>query len=166
MRFVNEYKYAPADTVDALNAFNRYWKRKLIGRYGALVLAAVSMGLFIGTHLTRFLVFCIIFVVIVGLSFLQVFLGAKFDAARIAEETGDKNPTMRYELDSELRIYRNGKLHLSIPLEDIYGAKEIPGALAVFTMGNCTALFKDSAFLEGGATALRAFLREKGATIK
>ena len=166
MRFINEYKYNMADTVTALNAFNRYWKRKLIGRYGSLVLAAVSVGLFIGTHLTRFLVFGIIFLVIFGLGFLQVYLGAKFDAARIAEETGVPDPTMRYELDTELRIYRNGKLHLTIPLEDIYGAKAIPGALAVFTMGNCTALFKDDAYLEGGATALRAFLRERGATIK
>ncbi len=166
MRFVNEYKYAQADTVTALNAFNRYWKRKLIGRYGALVLAAVTLGLYIGTRMTRFLVFCIIFIIIVVLSLLQVFLGARFDAARIAEETGVPDPTMRYELDEELRIYRNGKLHLTIPLEDIYGAKAIPGALAVFTMGNCTALFKDDAYLEGGATALRAFLREKGATIK
>ena len=166
MRFINEYKYCKDDTVNALNAFNRYWKRKLIGRYGALVLAAVSAGLFIGTGLKRFLVFCIVFIVIFALSLLQVYLGAKFDADRIAQETGQPDPTMRYELDTELRIYRNGKLHLSIPLEDIYGAKEIPGALAVFTLGNCTALFKDDAYLEGGATALRAFLREKGATIK
>ena len=86
MRFVNEYKYAQADTVTALNAFNRYWRRKLIGRYGALVLAAGTMGLYIGTGLTRFLVFSIIFIVIFALSLLQVFLGAKFDAARIAAD--------------------------------------------------------------------------------
>ena len=166
MRFINEYKYDRSDTVTALNAFNRYWKRKMVARYGSLVLAAVSVGLYIGTHLTRFLVFGIIFIIIFCIGFLQVALASKFDAARIAEETGVPDPTMRYELDEELRIYRNGKLHLTIPLEDIYGAKAIPGALAVFTMGNCTALFKDDAYLEGGATALRAYLREKGATIK
>lgn len=166
MRFVNEYKYNQEDTFAALNAFNHYWKRKMIGRYGSLVLAAVSVGLYISTGLLRFIVFGVILLLIFGLSFLQVFLGAKFDAARIAEETGETSPTIRYELDDELRIYRNGKIHLTIPLEDIYGAKEISGALAVFTLGNCTALFKDACFLEGGATALRAYLREKGATIK
>ena len=166
MRFINEYKYNRADTVAALNAFNRFWRRKMIARYGALVLAAVSAGLYIGTHLTRFLVFCIIFLIIFAMGFFQVQLASKFDADRIAQETGVPDPTMRYELDTELRIYRNGKLHLTIPLEDIYGAKAIPGGLAVVTMGNCTALFKDDAFLEGGATALRAFLRERGATVK
>ena len=166
MRFVNEYKYNLEDTFTALNAYNHYWKRKLVGRYGALVLAAVSAGLYLSTGLMRFIVFMVILLLVFGLSFLQVFLGAKFDAARMKEDTGMPDPAIRYELDNELRVYRNGNLYVNIPLEDIYGAKEVRGALVVFTKGNLTALFKDDGFLEGGPTALRAFLRDKGATIK
>ena len=166
MRFVNEYRYSKSDTTAALNAFNLYWVRKQVARYGSLALALISLWLYISTGLARFIVFAVILFLIFGLGFLQTALATKFDAARIAEETGVPDPIIRYELDDELRIYRNGKLHLTIPLEDIVGCKVINGALAVFTIGNCTALFKDNCYLEGGATALRAFMRERKVNVK
>jgi len=165
--FINEYRYDESDTRTALNAYNAYWGRKRVAKIGMIILAALSIYLYMRTGLIRFVVFAVIFAFIFCLTFLQIILGARYDAARIKEETGVPHPTIRYELDDEkLKVFRNGVIHVSIDTADIIGAKVISGATVVFTKGNYTTLFKDGSFLEGGATALRAFLREKGATIK
>lgn len=166
MKFINEYRYTPEDTKTVFRAYYMYFNKVKFTHLASLVLCAVCCGLYFSSGLTRFLVFGAIFLVIFLFKFVQYAAGAKYDAARILEDTGEPNPVLHYELGETLEIYRAGKHFISIPLENIAGCKEVSGALIIFTMGNYNAMFKDGSYLEGGSTALKAYLREHGVTVK
>ncbi len=143
-----------------------FFNKVKVTHLASLVLCAVCTGLFVSSGLKRFLIFALIFLLIFLFKFVQYIVGARYDAARILEDTGEANPVLHYELGETLEIYRAGKHFISIPLDRIAGCKEIPGALVIFTMGNYNAMFKNDCYLEGGATALKAYLRENGVTVK
>ena len=166
MRFINEYRYTPEDTKTVFRAYYMFFNKVKLMHLLSLVLCAACCGLYISSGLTRFLIFGIIFLLLFLFKFVQYLVGAKYDAARILEDTGESNPVMHCELGETLEIYRAGKHFISLPLESITGCKEIPGGLVIFTMGNYNAIFKDGCYLEGGSTALKAFLRDHGVTVK
>ena len=166
MKFINEYRYSPEDTKTVFRAYYRFFPKVLITHLASLVLCAVCFGLYLSSGLSRFIVFAAIFLIIFLFKFVQYAVGAKYDAARILEDTGESNPVLHYELGETLEIYRAGQHFISIPLDRIAGCKEVPGALIIFSMGNYNAMFKDGFYLEGGATALKAYLRENGITVK
>ena len=166
MKFINEYRYSPEDTKAVFRAYYMFFNKVKLMHLVSLVLCAVCFGLFISSGLKRFLVFAVIFLLIFLLKFVQYIVGSKYDADRIKEDTGEENPVLHYELGETLEIYRAGKHFISLPLDSIAGCKEIPGGLVIFTMGNYNALFKDGFYLEGGSTALKAYLREHGVTVK
>ena len=166
IRFVNEYRYSIEDTKQVLRAYYAFFPRTQITHYGALVAAAFSLFLFLQTSMKRFLIFAVILFLLFLYRFLQASLGARYDAAKIKEETGMDNPMLRYELDNCLRIYREGTLHFTVNFEDILGAKETRDSIIIFTNRNYTVMFKNGFYLEGGATALKAYLREHGVNVK
>ncbi len=166
MKFINEYRYSPEDTKTVFRAYYMFFNKVKVTHLASLVLCAVCTGLFVSSGLKRFLIFALIFLLIFLFKFVQYIVGARYDAARILEDTGEANPVLHYELGETLEIYRAGKHFISLPLENIAGCKEVPGGLVIFTMGNYNALFKDGFYTEGGSTALKAFLREHGVTIK
>ena len=166
MKFINEYRYSPDDTKAVFRAYYMFFTKIKVTHLASLVFCAVCFGLYLSSGLTRFLVFAAIFFVIFLFKFIQYAVGAKYDAARILEDTGEPDPVLHYELGETLEIYRAGKHFVSIPLDRIAGCKEIPGALVIFTMGNYNAMFKNDCYLEGGATALKAYLRENGVSVK
>ena len=166
MRFINEYRYSPEDTKTVFRAYYMFFTKVKLTHLASLVLCAVCCGLYFSSGLLRFLIFGGIFLLIFLFKFVQYAVGSKYDAARILEDTGEENPVLHYELGETLEIFRAGKHFISLPLESIAGCKEVPGGLVIFTMGNYNALFKDGFYTEGGSTALKAFLREHGVTVK
>jgi hypothetical protein len=166
MKFINEYRYSPEDTKTVFRAYYMFFNKVKVTHLASLVLCAVCTGLFVSSGLKRFLIFALIFLLIFLFKFVQYIVGARYDAARILEDTGEANPVLHYELGETLEIYRAGKHFISLPLENIAGCKEVPGGLVIFTMGNYNAMFKNDCYLEGGATALKAYLRENGVTVK
>ena len=166
MRFVNEYRYTIEDTKTVHSAYYAFFKKVQIFHYASLVLAAVSFYLYYHTTLKRFLVFVIIFLLIFAMRYIRNYMGAKYDAARIKEDTGAENPLIRCEIDNELRVYRDGKLHFSIPFEEMMGAKETKDALVIFSTKSYTALLKNGFYIEGGNTSLKAYLRNMNITVK
>ena len=166
IRFVNEYRYSIEDTRQVLKGYYSFFPRTQITHYATLVIGAFSLYLYFQTSLVRFIVFAVILFLLFLYRFLQMGVGARYDAAKIKEDTGMDNPMIRYELDSELRVYREGSLHATLNFEDMIGAKEIKDALVIFTNKNYTAMFKNAFYLEGGNTALKAYLREKGIVVK
>lgn len=166
MKFINEYRYTIDDTKLIHSAYYAFFKKVQTFHYAAIILAAVSFYLFYQTTLKRFLIFGIIFLLIFGLRYVRNYFGAKYDADRIKEDTGVTNPMIRCELDDELRVYRDGKLQFAAPFEEMIGAKEMQGALVIFTARSYTALFKNGFYIEGGGTAIKAYLREKGVNVK
>ena len=163
---INEYRYSKEDSTLVLKAYYAFFPRTQVAHYAALALCLLSAFLYYRTTLVRFLVFAIILLLLFLYRFFQMSLGAKYDAARIKEDTGVDNPMMRYEFDKTLRIYREGKLQVALKMEDIAGCKEMNDVLVVFTTRNYTAMFKNGFYLEGGATALKALLRENGVVVK
>ena len=166
MRFVNEYRYTIEDTKIVHEAYYGFFKKVQIFHYAALLLAAVSFYLYYQTTLKRFLVFVIIFLIIFALRYIRNYMGAKYDAARIKEETGSDNPMIRCEIDDELRVYRDGKLHFIMPFEEMMGAKETKDALVIFSARSYTALLKNGFYLEGGNMSLKGYLRNKGIAVR
>ena len=166
MRFVNEYRYSKEDTQAVFRAYYMYFNKVKFMHLASLVLCAVCVGLYISSGLTRFLIFGAVFLVFFLFKFVQYVVGSNFDAAKIKEDTGEEHPVFRYEIENSLEIYKAGQHFISIPLDKIAGAKEIPGGLVIFTMGNYNALFKDGFYTEGGSTALKAFLRQNGVVVK
>ena len=166
MRFVNEYRYDIEDTRTVMKAYYLFFNKVKLLHVLMLVLCAVSTGLYISSGLTRFLVIAVIFLLMFLFRFVQYFMGTKYDARRIQEETGEASPIYHYEIDDKVDIYRAGKLHASLPLDSIAGCKEMQGCLVIFLMGGYSALLKNDSYLEGGATALKAFLREHGVVVK
>ena len=166
MRFINEYRYDIDDTRTVMKAYYLFFNKVKLLHLLMLVLCAVSTGLYISSGLKRFLVIAIIFLLMFLFRFVQYFVGTKYDAKRIQEETGEASPVYRYEIDNSIEIYRAGKLHASLPMESIAGCKEMNGCLVIFMMGGYSALLKNDSYLEGGATALKAYLREHGVAVK
>ena len=166
MKFINEYRYSPEDTKAVFRAYYMFFNRVKFAHLASLVLCAVCCGLFISSGLKRFLIFGLIFLLIFLFKFVQYIVGTRYDAARILEETGESNPVLHYELGETLEIFKAGEHVMSVPIDGIVGCKEVPGALVVFTFGNYNAMFKNDCFLEGGATAMKAYLREKGVNVK
>ena len=163
---VNEYRYSKEDTIKALESYYRYFTKTIVFHYLALVLAGGCVYLTYSSGLKRFAVFAVIFLLIFLLRYVRISLGAKYDADRMKEDTGLADPMMRYEIGDEIKVYRQGKLHVTIPLADIVGCKQNGGDLALFTKGNYTLYLRDGAYTEGGATAVKALVRRLGVDVK
>ncbi len=163
---INEYRYSKEDTISALQAYYGFFKKTVIMHYAPLPLAAVCMYLMYSSGLKRFAIFAAIFLLIFLMRYAQIALAAKYDAMRMNEETGVPDPMIRYEIDSEIRVYRQNKLHVTIPLEDIVGCKDVKGSLAIFTKGNYTLYLRDGRYIEGGATMVKAMIRDMGVQVK
>ena len=163
---INEYRYSKEDTISALQAYYGFFTKSVVIHYAALAMALVCIYLTYSSGLKRFAIFAVIFLVIFMMRFAQIALAAKYDAMRMNEETGVPDPMMRYEIDDEIRVYRQGKLHVTIPLDDIVGCKDVKGSLAVFTKGNYTLYLREGRYLEGGAIMLKSKLRDRGVTVK
>ena len=163
---VNEYRYSKEVTIKAIECYYRFYTKTQVFHYLSLVLAAICVYLTYSSGLKRFAVFAVIFLIIFLLRYVRLTLASKFDADRMAEECGVADPMMRYEIEDEIRVYRQGKLNVSIPLADIAGCKQNGGDLALFTKGNYTVYLKDGAYLEGGATAVKALVRGLGVDVK
>ena len=88
------------------------------------------------------------------------------DVFRMMEECGVADPMMRYEIGDDIRVYRQGKLHVTIALADIVGCKQNGADLALFTKGSYTIYLKDGCYSEGGATAVKALVRQLGVDVK
>lgn len=163
---VNEYRYSKEVTVNALESYYKFFTKTQIFHYASLVLAAACVYLTYTSGLKRFAVFAVIFLLIFLLQFVKISLASKYDADRMAEECGVADPMMRYEIGDEIKIYRQGKFHVSIPLADIIGCKQNGGDLALFTKGNLTIYLKEGYYLEGGATAVKNLVRQLGVNVK
>ena len=111
-------------------------------------------------------IFAVIFLLIFLMRYVQIALAAKYDAMRMNEETGVPDPMMRYEIDQDIKVYRQGKLHVSIPLADVVGCRDTGGNLSIFTKGNYTIYLREGRYLEGGATVVKAMLRDMGVQVK
>lgn len=163
---INEHRYSKEDTVNALEAYYSFFTKTVIMHYAPLPIAAVCGYLYYTSGLKRFVVFAIIFLLLFLMRYAQIALGAKYDAMRMNEETGRPDPLIRYEIGDDIKVFRQGQFHVSIPLTDIVGAKQKGADLAVFTRGNYTLYFKADHYLEGGETQLKALVRAQGANVK
>ncbi len=163
---VNEYRYSKEITIKALESYYNFFIKTQIFHFAALVLAAVCVCLSDSSGLKRFAIFAVIFLLIFLLRYVRTSLAAKFDADRMMEECGVADPMMRYEIGNEIRVYRQGQLHVTIALADIVGCKKNGADLALFTKGSYTIYLKDGCYSEGGATAVKALVRQLGADVK
>ena len=163
---VNEYRYSKEITIKAIECYYKFFTKTQVFHYLSLALAAVCVYLTYTSGLKRFAVFAVIFLLIFLLRYVRIMLASRFDADRMAEECGVADPMMRYEIGDEIKVYRQGKLHIAIPLANIVGCKQNGGDLAVFTKENFTVYLKDGAYLEGGATAVKSLIRGLGANVK
>ena len=163
---VNEYRYSKEITIKALESYYNFFIKTQVFHYASLVLAALCVYLSYSSGLKRFAVFAVIFLLIFLLRYVRTSLAAKFDADRMMEECGVADPMIRYEIADDIKVYRQGKLHVSIALADIVGCKQNGADLALFTKGSYTVYLKDGCYSEGGATAVKALVRQLGVDVK